>query len=131
MSDEKEIKDTEEVQDNTENAPATEEAVEKEECCGKDKKSDKGEKCCKGGKKKDRELEAELLKYKEAAEKPKRLSKNPRTNIFAFSPSTIITESAPQRRRKASTPTRTATLSQRYSPSSTTLKERQYARATR
>lgn len=69
MSDEKEIKDTEEVQDNTENAPATEEAVEKEECCGKDKKSDKGEKCCKGGKKKDRELEAELLKYKEAAEK--------------------------------------------------------------
>lgn len=69
MSDEKEIKDTEEVQDNTENAPATEEAVEKEECCGKDKKSDKGEKCCKGGKKKDRDLEAELLKYKEAAEK--------------------------------------------------------------
>lgn len=69
MSDEKEIKDTEEVQDNTENAPATEEAVEKEECCGKDKKADKGEKCCKGGKKKDRELEAELLKYKEAAEK--------------------------------------------------------------
>ena len=69
MSDEKEIKDTEEVQDNTENAPATEEAVEKEECCGKDKKSDKGEKCCKSGKKKDRDLEAELLKYKEAAEK--------------------------------------------------------------
>ena len=69
MSDEKEIKDTEEVQDNTENAPATEEAVEKEECCGKDKKADKGEKCCKSGKKKDRDLEAELLKYKEAAEK--------------------------------------------------------------
>ena len=66
MSDEKEIKDTEEV---TENAPETEETVKEAECCDKEAKSEKTEKCCKGGKKKDRELEAELLKYKEAAEK--------------------------------------------------------------
>ena len=72
MSDEKEIKNTEEVENNTEpaeNTPAAEETAKEGECCGKDKKADKGEKCCKGGKKKERELETELLKYKEAAEK--------------------------------------------------------------
>ncbi len=68
MSAEKEIKENEEVnntENSAENAPATEET----ECCDKEKKSEKGEKCCKGGKKKERELEAELLKYKDAAEK--------------------------------------------------------------
>ncbi|MBE6610370.1 MAG: nucleotide exchange factor GrpE [Ruminococcaceae bacterium] len=85
MSDEKEIKDTEEVKEEApvaENAPASEEAAKESECCDKDekvseqkccgkdeKKTEKCEKGCKGGKKNARELEAELLKYKEAAEK--------------------------------------------------------------
>ena len=72
MSAEKDFKENEAVNNEeniAENEPATEETAKGADCCDKANKSEKSEKCCKGGKKKERELEAELLKYKEAAEK--------------------------------------------------------------